>query len=644
MTGTKELTGAMVGQLRQAVRLLIALTVVLALSAAVPPDGYTHAGSRGAARVVAEHESGPRITDLTVRSPALGRDARVRLLTPDGWEKRGPGDRWPVLYLFAGGDGDHETWTREYEVQKKPELHDVLVVMPEMPLFGFYSDWWNGGRGGPPGVESFHLREMLPLLERDYGAGTRRAAAGESQGGFGAISYAARHPGLFQSVASYSGYVHPLQHPHTVRAAMTYLGLDWRALWGDPVAQRANWQAHDPYYLAERLRGTRVHLSSGDGRLGALDPPGTERDPHIPGVEDPADPFPDDVYSPTEAIMNEESRTLAARLKRAGAEVTTHFYTGTHSPAYWHRELDRTLPTLLDSLGGGARVVAEERVGPRLVDLTLDSPALGRRAKVRLLTPNGWAERGPGDRWPVLYLLHGGFEPETYRTWTRESDVEEIPELRDVLVVMPEGGTVGFYSDWWNEGKDGPPAWETFHLDEVRPLLEQGYGAGERRAVAGLSMGGFGAVSYAARRPGMFAAAASYSGPVHLLHPRMRETWPQLEEAYGGKGSLRGLWGDPVAQRAVWQAHDPYHLAGRLRGTEVFLSVGDGNPGPLDPPGSAYDPAEPGLDAMNRSLAARLARLGIPAATHFHTGTHHPAYGARELHHSLPMLMETLTE
>src|SRR5690242_1177169 len=45
---------------------------------------------------------------------------------------------------------------------------------------------------------------------------------------------------------------------------------------------------------------------------------------------------------------------------------------------------------------GGARVVAEEKVGPRRIDLTVASPALGRTAKVRLLR-----------RWPVLYLLHG---------------------------------------------------------------------------------------------------------------------------------------------------------------------------------------------------------------------------------------------
>ncbi|MEV6168020.1 alpha/beta hydrolase family protein [Streptomyces sp. NPDC051954] len=335
---------------------LLALASTAALLVPALPGAY----ARDAARVVREHRASERIVDLTVRSPALGRDAQVRLLTPEGWQRRGPHDRWPVLYLFAGGDGNHRTWTEEYKVQQKPELRDTLVVMPEMPLFGFYTDWFNQGRGGPPAVEGFHLREVLPLLERDYGAGDRRAAAGESQGGFGAVSYAARHPGLFPAVASYSGFVHPLQHPRAVRAGTAYLGLDWRAIWGDPVTHRTNWQAHDPYYQAESLRGTRVHLSSGDGRLGALDPPGTEPDPHIPGLEDPTRPFPADVYSPTEAVMNEESQTLATRLKQTGVRVTTHFYPGTHSPAYWREELDRTLPMLLRGLGSGGRVAPEE--------------------------------------------------------------------------------------------------------------------------------------------------------------------------------------------------------------------------------------------------------------------------------------------
>jgi diacylglycerol O-acyltransferase/trehalose O-mycolyltransferase len=283
--------------------------------------------------------------------------------------------------------------------------------------------------------------------------------------------------------------------------------------------------------------------------------------------------------------------------------------------------------------GDSARVVAEEQVGPRMLDPTIESPALGRTAMVRLLTPDGWEQRQRGDRWPVFYLLHGCCA--TYESWTEDTDVEELAQLRDVLVVLPEGGPVGFYSDWWNHGEGGSPAWETFHLGELRRLLERDYGAGQRRVIAGLSMGGFGALSYPARNPGMFRAAASYSG---LGHPLFDPAGLMglLEEF--GEDPL-ALWGDPIAQRRIWEAHDPYYLANRLRSTPVFLSSGDGTAGPFDPPG-ATDDIEAFVNELNHVLAARLAQAGVRLTTDFYgPGTHSWPYWERELHRSLPLLL-----
>lgn len=283
-----------------------------------------------------------------------------------------------------------------------------------------------------------------------------------------------------------------------------------------------------------------------------------------------------------------------------------------------------------------AHVVAQTRVAAHIVDLTIQSPALGRTASVRLITPDGWDQRRRGQRWPVLYLLHGCCD--TPDSWTRETDVEDLRQLRHVLVVTPEGGDVGWYSDWWNYGAGGPPAWETFHLREVRTLLERGYGAGQRRAIAGLSMGGFGALSYAGRHPGMFRAAASYSGVVTPLY----EPGAVLGLTSDFGLDPFALWGDPVAQRAIWEAHDPYYLAKRLRHTPLFMSVGDGTAGPFDPP-DAFDDREEFLQGMNFALAARFADLRIPVTTDFYgPGTHDWPYWERELHRSLPMLLGAL--
>ncbi|WP_229322042.1 alpha/beta hydrolase family protein [Streptomyces sp. UNOC14_S4] len=286
--------------------------------------------------------------------------------------------------------------------------------------------------------------------------------------------------------------------------------------------------------------------------------------------------------------------------------------------------------------GDAARVVAERRVTARQLDLTVSSPALGRTAGVRLLTPDGWRSR-PHRSWPVLWLLHGCCDD--YTSWTANTDLAGIPELRRVLVVMPEGGTAGFYSDWRNHGARGAPRWETFHLTELRRLLERSYGAGPGRAVAGLSMGGFGALSYAARHPGMFRAAASYSG---VADPLYQQGGPAnvLAIVRGQGADPYALWGDPVADRRIWAEHDPYVLAGALRRLPVFLSCGDGTAGPFDPPGatSAYETL---FLAESRHVADRLHALGNHRlVTDFYGhGTHEWPYWQRELHRSLPLLL-----
>ena len=289
--------------------------------------------------------------------------------------------------------------------------------------------------------------------------------------------------------------------------------------------------------------------------------------------------------------------------------------------------------------GHGPWVVAEEQAGVRMVDLTIQSPALGRAAKVRMLTPDGWDQRRPGDRWPVFYLLHGCCD--SYDSWTQETDIATLPQLRHVLVVMPDAGPVGWYSNWWNHGAGGPPAWETFHLREIPSLLERHYGAGHPRVIAGLSMGGFGALSYAARHPGMFQAAASYSGVVHPLDPSFHNGLMDFL-AESGEDPL-ALWGDPTDQREIWQAHDPYYLAHRLRTTPIFLSTGDGTPGPFDPAGPTDD-LEAVINDLNHTVVTRFERAGVSLTTDFYgPGTHSWPYWERELHRSLPMLLRALS-
>ena len=275
----------------------------------------------------------------------------------------------------------------------------------------------------------------------------------------------------------------------------------------------------------------------------------------------------------------------------------------------------------------GAEVIGEKRVGPRQLDLLVRSPALRATASVRLLTPQGW-KRGQGS-WPVLYLLHGCCD--SYDSWTRSTDVESWPELRRTLVVMPEGGNVGFYSNW----RFGP-RWETFHLTELRGILERDYGAGPDRAIAGLSMGGLGAMAYAARHPGMFRGAASFSG---LLHPQADPRF-MLGLFESETAEPNDIWGDPQRDRKVWAAHDPTALAPRLRGTRLFVSSGNGRPGPLNPAAQRDTLIEPTVQRESRAFVARVKRAGLPVRTDFYgAGNHDWPYWERELRRSLPTVL-----
>ncbi|MFD7288176.1 alpha/beta hydrolase [Streptomyces sp. NPDC059863] len=282
------------------------------------------------------------------------------------------------------------------------------------------------------------------------------------------------------------------------------------------------------------------------------------------------------------------------------------------------------------------RLLAAERVSARTLNLRIDSPALGRTGNVAVLLPPGYDD-APDRRWPVLYLLHGCCGSPGSTGWGK---ADAITAHTPALVVIPEGGPAGFYSDWWNQGRYGAPAWETFHLDEVRQILEQQVRAGDQRAVAGLSMGGHGALYYAGRRPAMFRAAASFSG---LINTTRFTTG--IQNIVKGQGlNPLDLWGDPTAQAGLWRQHNAYELISRLpRGFPVHVSSGNGQPGPFDPPDRTPDSLEATLDLMAGDYIARARSHGLNVtADRYGPGTHSWPYWERALTQALPMLASAI--
>lgn len=270
---------------------------------------------------------------------------------------------------------------------------------------------------------------------------------------------------------------------------------------------------------------------------------------------------------------------------------------------------------------------------PGLETIYVPSTALGRDVPVNVLLPADY-RTAPHRRYPVLYMLHGAGD--TYAAWVDNTDIEEAVRPFDLIVVMPDAGhgpDAGWYSDW----RDGP-AWESFHIGELVPFIDQHFRTIPNRSgrgIAGLSMGGFGAMSYAARHPDLFAAAASFSGAVDttLGGPAEAAAFGALHDQLGTPD--RRVWGDYATDEVNWRAHNPPDLSTNLRWTNLWLSTGNGVPQPGDRAQDA--PTEAGVYALNLSFHRDLESEGIA-----HTwldrgrGTHSWRYWQDDLHLVLP--------
>ncbi|MER6287045.1 alpha/beta hydrolase [Streptomyces sviceus] len=277
----------------------------------------------------------------------------------------------------------------------------------------------------------------------------------------------------------------------------------------------------------------------------------------------------------------------------------------------------------------GAQTAAA--LGSRTVDVSVPSAALGRSAPVRLILPSGF-DAEPTRTYPVLYLLHGAHDD--YTSWTRETDIEAFTEGRNLIVAMPDAGPTGIPTAW-----RGGPDYETFQLTEVPALLARDYRASGVRVVAGVSTGGYGAMAHAARHPGTFAAAASYSGILDTMAPGV----PTLVDAIVARENLAptSLWGNPFLNLLTWRDFNPRDRAAGLRGTALYVSSGSGLAGGT---GDWLPEAlESALWPSAHSFTHTLALLRIPATTHFYAGGGHSwAYWKQEFTASWPMLARGL--
>ena len=166
--------------------------------------------------------------------------------------------------------------------------------------------------------------------------------------------------------------------------------------------------------------------------------------------------------------------------------------------------------------GYGLHIVDRSESDLRMRYYRFATGAIGWNPGVNVLLPTDYDNSGR--TYPVLYLLHGGLEDFTTRDIPGPDGIREMTDGKPIIVVMPDGGHAGWYSNPVSSVV-GPRNWETFHMAQLLPWIDANfrtYAEYDGRAIAGFSMGGFGALKYAAKYFGHFASVSSYSGPACL--------------------------------------------------------------------------------------------------------------------------------
>ena len=201
---------------------------------------------------------------------------------------------------------------------------------------------------------------------------------------------------------------------------------------------------------------------------------------------------------------------------------------------------------------------------------------------------------GTGGDFPVLYLLHGLSDDDTI--WTRRTSLERYVADRGLAVVMPQVQRSFYADEVW-----GRPYW-TFVAEELPRTVRSLFQITDdpaRTFVAGLSMGGYGAMKLALRHPERFAAAASLSGVLDLAD--RIEAPPRAEDPR----MWQRVFGEPAAVRNT--PDDLLHLIEQVD-----------SPPPLYIACGTEDP----LFESNVRFREACAGRGVPLTVDFAPGQH----------------------
>lgn len=202
----------------------------------------------------------------------------------------------------------------------------------------------------------------------------------------------------------------------------------------------------------------------------------------------------------------------------------------------------------------------------------------------------------PGAKLPVIYLLHGGNG--SFRDWSNDSIVSIY--ANGLILVMPEGE----FSYYMNAVEKPADRFEDYTFGDLISDVEARFPAAktrDKRAVIGISMGGFAAMKIAFTRPDLFAFVGVLSPPIEITHRKFHiQRWGEWWRIR----SIFGPWGSD--QR---RARDPLTLIGSANPAVtpyIYLTAGQNEP----------------LLSADRAFATRLKARNFQYEFHSEPGGH----------------------
>src|SRR5271167_2568824 len=253
--------------------------------------------------------------------------------------------------------------------------------------------------------------------------------------------------------------------------------------------------------------------------------------------------------------------------------------------------------------------------------VSIPSKILARGVPYCVLLPPSY-DSDKTRHYPILYLLHGLGDNEQMLVHSGGmnlvEDLWEQHELGEFLIATPAGGTSFFINS-----RDGKRRYEDFFLQEFLPGVEKRYrtqaGRGTR-GIAGISMGGYGALHIAFRHPQLFAAVGAHSA---ALIEKLPNVSAQNARQLSQLRVLGEAFGSPF-DAAFWNQNDPVTIArtANLAGLKIYFDCGSED--------------DYGFDAGAEALDKLLTSRHIPHEFHLYPGGHDWEYFAQHL----PALLE----